>query len=384
MKLLIVSAAPLIPKKKEWKAYGPYVKEMEFWAKYADEIQFCCPVWESDRGLLVTTIPFETVSPVVLKEFDVQSAAKAFKSIFAVLVNLVYIAKAMKTADHIHLRCPGNIGLLGCLVQILFPNTPKTAKYAGNWDPKAKQPLSYRIQKWILSNTFLTRNMQVLVYGEWQGSTKNIKPFFTASYKESDKEDVPLRKILRQTQDGSEPQEDIRFLFVGTLSEGKRPLYAIQLVEELRNKGYSVRMDLYGEGKERAQLLSYIQEKGLQKIVVLHGNQSAETVQHAYRDSHFLLLPSKSEGWPKVVAEAMFWGCVPVASAVSCVPTMLDNGTRGVVLTMVFDEDFNQLKKVIDDAGKYQILAEKGMLWSRHYTLDYFESEIRGLLERPS
>ena len=36
----------------------------------------------------------------------------------------------------------------------------------------------------ILSNTFLTKNMQVLVYGEWEGSSKNVKSFFTATYSE--------------------------------------------------------------------------------------------------------------------------------------------------------------------------------------------------------
>jgi hypothetical protein len=33
-----------------------------------------------------------------------------------------------------------------------FPNKPKTAKYAGNWDPKSKT-WTYMQQK-ILSNTF--------------------------------------------------------------------------------------------------------------------------------------------------------------------------------------------------------------------------------------
>lgn len=82
--------------------------------------------------------------------------------------------------------------MLGCLVQIFFPKKIKTAKYAGNWDPEAKQPLSYRIQRWVLSNTFLTRNIQVLVYGEWKQQTKNIKPFFTATYSKS--EIIELKK----------------------------------------------------------------------------------------------------------------------------------------------------------------------------------------------
>ncbi|HLF51250.1 MAG TPA: hypothetical protein VI621_03055, partial [Flavobacterium sp.] len=195
MKLLVVSSAPLIASQNQWKAYGPYVKEIEIWAKHVDQIQFCCPVWETDRGLLVQTIPFETAKTIRLKEFDIKSYIQVFKALYAVGINSIRIAKAMQQADHIHLRCPGNMGLLGAVIQIAFPNKPKTAKYAGNWDANSQQPWSYRLQKWILSNTFFTRNMQVLVYGEWEGSTKNIKPFFTATYRESEKTMSVLRRI---------------------------------------------------------------------------------------------------------------------------------------------------------------------------------------------
>src|SRR5690606_25435867 len=130
-------------------------------------------------------------------------------SLFKLPVILFKIFKACQKTDHIHLRCPGNIGLLGCLVQIFFPKTPKTAKYAGNWDPKAKQPLSYKLQKWLLNNTFLTRNMQVLVYGNWENQTKNIKPFFTATYTDSE-----IEKPLERDYSGH-----LQCVFVGSLVE---------------------------------------------------------------------------------------------------------------------------------------------------------------------
>ena len=44
--------------------------------------------------------------------------------------------------------------------------------------PKSKQPWTYKLQKWILSNTFLTRNMQVLVYGEWESELQKYKTLF--------------------------------------------------------------------------------------------------------------------------------------------------------------------------------------------------------------
>lgn len=370
MKLLVVSSAPLIVSQNQWKAYGPYVNELEIWEKYVNQIQFCCPVWETDRGLLVKKIPFGTVKTIRLIEFDIKSYAQGFKALYATTINLVRIAKAMQQADHIHLRCPGNMGLLGVIVQILFPNKPKTAKYAGNWDINSQQPWSYRLQKWLLSNTFLTRNMQVLVYGEWEGSTKNIKPFFTATYREADKKAIQTRST----------SGTIRLLFVGTLSKGKRPLYAVQIAEQLHLAGYSIHLDMYGEGAERNVLETYIQEKQMANSIVLHGNQTAAIIQTAYENSHFLVLPSQSEGWPKVVAEAMFWGCVPVASAVSCVPNMLDHGERGIILTMDLEKDIQQMKSTLDNETLYHSKAAKAMQWSRQYTMDYFEQEIRLLL----
>ena len=58
----------------------------------------------------------------------------------------------------------------------------------------------------------------------------------------------------------------------------------------------------------------------------LEGFSEKELLKKNYLKSHFLILPSKSEGWPKAVAEAMFFGCIPVATTVSCVPWMLGKG----------------------------------------------------------
>ncbi|KIA99798.1 glycosyl transferase [Flavobacterium sp. KMS] len=371
MKLLIVSNAPLIYKDKYSYAYGPYVNELTILRKFSDELFFCCPVWENDRGLLISKIPFDFTKNFKLIDSNLNTLKNAFLSVFYSIYNVIVLFKAMKTVDHIHLRCPGNIGLLGCLVQMFFPNKQKTAKYAGNWDLQAKQPLSYKLQKWILSNTFLTRNMQVLVYGEWEGSTKNIKHFFTATYAE--KEKVNFKAL--------ETKKQMDFVFVGTLVSGKNPLYAIQLVEGLYKKGYDVSLSLYGEGVERIILEKYILENDLKNYVFLHGNQDQQIIKSAYQNSGFVILPSKSEGWPKAIAEGMFWGCIPVATSVSCVPFMLDYGNRGVLLKMNLLDDLLQLEIILKDKMGFVDKSEKGSEWSQKFTTDVFETEIKKLLQ---
>jgi glycosyltransferase involved in cell wall biosynthesis len=371
MKLLIVSTAPFLYRQKGIYAYSPYVNELIIWEKHTNEIAFCCPSWDNENGLLVSKLPFEPASHFKLIDFNLNSFANGIIAFFYGFYNLFVLFRAMIWADHIHLRCPGNIGLIGCVVQIFFPFKQKTAKYAGNWDPKAKQPWSYRLQKRILSTTFLTRNMQVLVYGQWEGSTSNIKPFFTATYSEVDK--LPLRALnLKQK---------INFVFVGTLSSGKRPLYAIELVALLSQKGYDVSLSLYGEGIERLSLEEYIAANNLGEIISLKGNQNKETVQKAYQNSHFVILPSKSEGWPKAIAEGMFWGCIPVASSVSCVSYMLDNENRGVLLEMYLEKDCLQLEAILQNQTDFENKRKRASDWSRNYTLDVFETEIKNVLK---
>ncbi|HEU4495856.1 MAG TPA: glycosyltransferase family 4 protein [Flavobacterium sp.] len=370
MKFAIITHVAHIKRTGRLHAYSPYVREMNLWIKNASQVAIVAPLIDADPNAIHLPYEHDNCKILEVPVFDVKSASSKLKILFMLPKILLTIFKAMKEADHIHLRCPGNIGLLGCIVQIVFPGKPKTAKYAGNWDPESKQPLSYRLQRWILSSTLLTKNMKVLVYGQWGGQSKNILPFFTATYHESDK----INNISRQL-DGP-----IQLLFVGTLARGKRPLYAIQLGEELIKKGFEIILRLYGEGEERQDLENYIALKHLGHAVFLMGNKTKEEVQDAYKESHFLILASESEGWPKAVAEAMFWGCIPAVSRVSCVPDMLGEGARGILLDMKLPSDAERMHALISNEPSYRLMSKKAADWSRIYTIDHFENEIQKLL----
>jgi glycosyltransferase involved in cell wall biosynthesis len=372
MNFVIITHVPHILEQNQYFAYAPYVREMNIWTKQLDKVIIVAPESKGKRTAIDIPYEHDNIEFVAVAHFDVLDLKSIFSTILKTPGICWKIYLAMQNADHIHLRCPGNMGLLASMIQILFPQKIKTAKYAGNWDSNSKQPLTYKLQKWILSNTFLTRNMQVLVYGQWEGSSKNIKPFFTATYKEVDKLPV-VTKDLKQK---------IRFVFVGTLVSGKNPLYAVQLVEVLHIKGFDVALALYGEGTERKKLEEYVVQYNLQDIISLEGNQTQDDVKKAYEQSHFVILPSGSEGWPKAVAEGMFWGCVPVATQVSCVPFMLDYGNRGILLEIDLEKDVNQLEALLKNETNYQITSEKASEWSRKYTLDVFEEEIKKLLTR--
>ena len=356
--------------KSFYYGYAPYVREMNIWFKYVDKVSIVAPLKrESSFSKMETPYKHHKLYFKKAPIFSLISIKEIFYTIVKFPVVLFRVWKTMIWANHIHLRCPGNMGLLGCFVQVFFPSKPKTVKYAGNWDPNSKQPWSYKLQKWIISNTFLSKNMRVLVYGEWPNQTKNIIPFFTASFSENEIES--FEKDFSNTLD---------ILFVGSLVEGKQPLFAIRLVEKLKKCGKDVRLKIFGEGQLKADLENYIQLNNLSDFIKVCGGVSLEQLKNEYKKSHFSVLPSTSEGWPKAVAEAMFFGCIPIATKVSCVPWMLDNGDRGILLSERLDKDRNAIIEILNNTAQLRIMSEKAMKWSHNYTIEYFEKEIAKLL----
>lgn len=370
MTFAIISHGKLIDYQDEVFGYAPYVREMNLWLEEVDNVIIVSPLTKGTPTAINLAFKNTDIQIFKIPSISLTSFSEMLRSFLYVPFIILKIFAAMQKADHIHLRCPGNIGLLGCLIQIFFPKKPKTAKYAGNWDPEAKQPLSYKFQKWLLSNTFLTKNMNVLVYGEWPNQTKNITSFFTASYYAQDIEPLEFKQL----------KEPYHFLFVGSLVTGKRPMYAVKLVESLHNRGVNCDLTLYGEGVERHTLEKYINAHELESIVKLQGNKTAEEVKTSYKKSNFLLLPSKSEGWPKVVAEAMFWGVIPMVTPISCVPWMLDNGSRGVLLSLDLQKDTHTILEKIENTPVLKKMSVEARRWSQQYTLDSFKTEITKFL----
>ncbi|WP_424494747.1 glycosyltransferase family 4 protein [Salinimicrobium sp. GXAS 041] len=372
-------------------SYAPYIREMNLWLKHVDEVEVVAPLLNSPVKSTELAYASKRLFFTKIPAINLLSARYAFLAFLKLPKIILKVFKAMKRSDHIHLRCPGNIGLIACFVQIFFPKKPKTAKYAGNWDPEAKQPWSYNLQKWLLKNTFLTRNMQVLVYGDWPHQSRNIKPFFTASFSEKEKQEV-LEKNF---------EAPFTFLFVGNLVKGKHPLQAIQLVQQINKEldlsfePRNIILEIYGDGPEMKMLKAYCKAENIEQLIVFKGSRPLEEVKKAYQKAHFLILPSQSEGWPKAVAEAMFFGCIPVSTPVSCVPWMLDYGNRGILLSdqangqqrMVngskeWPVALTRIVEIMKDAAEMKRMSEAAKQWSQQYTLERFEEAIKEVLRK--
>jgi glycosyltransferase involved in cell wall biosynthesis len=117
---------------------------------------------------------------------------------------------------------------------------------------------------------------------------------------------------------------------VGRLSVEKGVDRSIHCVAELRKRFPNVELHLIGDGPERGRLEALVTESGLKCAVRFWGWQAE--VKPFYEVMDVLLLPSRTEGLPNVVLEAMAMEVPVAATDVGGVSDLLDGGGCGVIL----------------------------------------------------
>ncbi len=138
---------------------------------------------------------------------------------------------------------------------------------------------------------------------------------------------------------GSRPADaPLRMLCVGTLHEVKGQGHLVEACRLLSAEGVNVTLRLVGDGPDRPALEQAIATAGLQDRVVLAGPRTREEVAADLASSDVLVAPSvptkqgRREGIPVVLMEAMCSGLPVVASGISGIPELVDDGWNGLLV----------------------------------------------------
>jgi glycosyltransferase involved in cell wall biosynthesis len=234
------------------------------------------------------------------------------------------IARELRDADAIHVRCPANVSMVA-LALLAGRRTPQRRwiKYAGNWQPEGREPTFYMLQRRWLATRFA--RAEVSVNGAWPDQPTHVhtlqNPCLTS-------DELTAGETAARSKQLAAP---IRLVFAGHLGAAKNPRVAIEALAALRAAGVDARLDLAGGGAELAELRDEVATRGLAIHVALHGPVARDRLNELYAAAHFVVLPSRTEGWPKVLAEGMAFGAVPIATAVGSIPSLLGQFGTGAV-----------------------------------------------------
>src|SRR4051794_1463353 len=120
MRLLITSHVIHYSYQGRLYAYGPYAREIDLWADLFSDVAIASPC--RDELPPGDCLPFErrNISILPQKEAGGETLSAKLGLIASIPAMIWDLARAMRSADAIHVRCPGNLGLLGVLLAPLF------------------------------------------------------------------------------------------------------------------------------------------------------------------------------------------------------------------------------------------------------------------------
>jgi glycogen synthase len=144
-----------------------------------------------------------------------------------------------------------------------------------------------------------------------------------------------------------------RLLSVGRLVHQKGLDLAIHALGGLKDLDWEWR--IAGDGPEMQPLQSLAQELGIDDRVFFLGWQSREQIIESYKQSNVFLFPSRHEGMPNAMLEAMASGLPVVATCISGSEELVSDGINGY-LTPSEDIEALQsaLKKILGDSALRQ------------------------------
>jgi glycosyltransferase involved in cell wall biosynthesis len=119
------------------------------------------------------------------------------------------------------------------------------------------------------------------------------------------------------------------FLFVGRLRIRKGVEVLLEALRALRDRYPEIRLLIAGDGEHRAALERRAGELELGAAIRFLGRCDAARVRGLLRGARALVVPSIYEGMPLVVLEAMEAGVPVIASAVSGIPEVVEDGGTG-------------------------------------------------------
>jgi colanic acid/amylovoran biosynthesis glycosyltransferase len=121
----------------------------------------------------------------------------------------------------------------------------------------------------------------------------------------------------------------LTLLAVGRLHAVKDHAFLVRACARLRDHGLDFECAIAGEGPERQRLELLIREKRLQDRVTLLGHVARQQMDSLYRRADVVVLTSRSEGIPLVLMEAMAWGGIVLAPAITGIPEIVIPGKTG-------------------------------------------------------
>lgn len=348
------------------------LRQLQALCSFYSETLICCPFEEYHPSKVISVyqdknIQFTAV-PVV--------GGNTFKAKLRLVTSFSKWWQAYKKidifSDVVYQRFPNNLNI-PAFFYFGLKRKKVFATYTGTWKAYQSEPVTYRLQRWLLTNYF---KGPVWVYSNQLNSNKRIFSGFSPSYSASEWNEETLQVEKRIERIEKEGLPVFRLITVGTLISYKNQTGIVKSCLLLKKQGFVFSLTVVGDGPMRDELEKLVTENGLQEEIKLVGKKKYSELRELYRQHDFVVQAPFSEGFGKVPVEGFFHGVIPVINNISMAAFMTGNEERGFLFDASDEQNLaDTLMRIKTRIEHLPEMIIKGRQFAKGQTLEQWAKE---------
>ena len=165
---------------------------------------------------------------------------------------------------------------------------------------------------------------------------------------------IPIKEIQQKAKENISDFPDNRpvFVSIGRLHSRKGHHKLMEAHAQLLKDNFHHSIVIIGDGEELPNLLAQQKKLGVEKSFIFLGNKMNP---YPYiKQADFFILPSESEAWPLVIAEALILQKPIIATITGDIPKMIDDKKTGFLINYSTEEMYNSIKEFLTNTNLVQ------------------------------
>ena len=266
--------------------------------------------------ILDKNITFKNIGNFSPKSYKLKKLLSYFKA-------LRNIRDSVKKSNFNYIYCPGHVGLITSVLCIIY-NKPYGIYLRGEWSDSTPKIFH------LFFNIIIKKSLFLICTGD--SLTNKISKINSNCESVVPMSPILFMDIRHDQKLINHDSKRINILFVGQLSRSKGIFELIDSFEYVTkvNK-FKLRLKIIGDGYEKIEIIKLIEKKKLTNSIEVYSIVSNyEELSEVYLNSDIFCLPSYTEGFPRVLYEAMHFSLPIITTNVGQIPFLIKDNFNGI------------------------------------------------------
>lgn len=276
----------------------------------------------------------------------------------------------------VHAPIPGDVGTIAMFIAP-FLRKRLFIRYCGNW--YRKKTTAEKFWGWY-GETFTGRRIAFMTTGGGESvpslKNKNIKWVFSSSMSDRDIASYGQKQFNLTTS--------LTIATGGRLIEEKGFGILLDAFVLIHKTFPSINIEIYGDGPDRKKFQNQAATLGINEKVSFLGKLNNVGVHEVLSRADLFCFPTNSsEGFPKVIIEAMAHGLPILSTNVSVIPTLIENSNLpcGRIVESKNSEDLaEKIKYYLNNQTVFQEHSRNAKVIAGSYSLENWIDQINDTL----